>query len=322
MWDGNRITRIDIELTSFCNIACPGCSRENTRFREDFLNKEIISLDTIKKRFRREDWPALVGVNFCGSIDEPTSHPQFFEIIEFFKEWNININIATNGSIRTEGWWERLGKLLAGTAHMVHWGVDGIDELSEVYRVGSNFKKVEKNYRAYNKAGGRSTWQFIVMEHNEHQQELVEAKAKEEGFIATKFIWSNRKHHEKKDVSYVPVIVEETKEVSCRYLNNGYIFINHLGDVIPCCYWNAEHLEVSSPQYTPSKKESRARYVDMWLEHGGPLATNLKYNEIRDVIEGDFFDAIAESWNQTPLLDRCETMCKKGKTSVFEKKVI
>lgn len=324
MWDSNRITRIDIELTSFCNIACPGCSREHSRFREDFLNKDLISFETIQKRFRREDWPALVGVNFCGSIDEPTSHPEFFKIVEFFKEWNININIATNGSIRTEQWWTRLGETLAGTKHMVHWGIDGIDELSEEYRVGSNFKKVEKNFRAYNKAGGRSTWQFIVMDHNEHQLPLLEDKAKEEGFKATKVIYSNRQHKksDKGDVEYVVPDVVEVPEVECRYLHGGYVFINHKGDVIPCCYMNNEHLEMSSPNYKPSGKPMRQKYVDMWMEHGGPLATNMKYNEIKDVINGDFFDAVAESWTQQPLLDRCEHFCKKKKQSVFQKKVI
>ena len=319
MWSSKRIKRIDIELTSFCNIKCPGCSRENTRFREDFLNKEIISLETIQKRFRKEDWPALIGINFCGSIDEPTSHPQFFEIIEFFKEWDIYINIATNGSIRTEQWWTRLGETLKDTRHMVHWGIDGIDEISEQYRIGSNYKKVEKNFRAYNAAGGKSTWQFIVMDHNEHQLPFLEAKAKEEGFVSTKLIYSNRKHNQDK-VEYVKPEVEETPEVECRYLNEGFVFINHLGDVIPCCYWNAEHLEASSPNFVPSKHVNRQRYLDMWMEHGGPLATNIKYNEIADVINGDFFDAVAESWNNQPLLERCEHFCKKKKQSVFKRK--
>lgn len=319
MWDSRRIKRIDIELTSFCNIACPGCSRENSRFREDFLNKDMITFDTIKKRFRRDDWPALVGVNFCGSIDEPTTHPEFFQIVEFFKEWNININIATNGSIKTEQWWSKLGALLKGTAHMVHWGIDGVDEVSEQYRIGSNYKKVEKNFRAYNAAGGRSTWQFIVMEHNEHQLPLLEEKAKEEGFVATKIIYSNRSHNKNK-VEYVKPKEEESTEVECRYLTEGYVFINHKGDVIPCCFMNNEHLETSSPNYKPSSIPMRQKYVDMWMEHGGPLATNLKYNEIKDVINGDFFDSIAESWTQKPLLDRCEHFCKKKKQSVFEKK--
>ena len=51
--------------------------------------------------------------------------------------------------------------------------------LSEVYREGSNFTKVEQNYRAFNRAGGRSNWQFIVFEHNEHQLEQAKAQTKD-----------------------------------------------------------------------------------------------------------------------------------------------
>ena len=320
MWNSNRIKRIDVELTSFCNIACPGCSRSHSRFREDYLNKDIISFDTIQKKFKRSDWPALEGVNFCGSIDEPTTHPDFFKIIEFFKEWDININISTNGSIKTEGWWERLAKTLSGTSHMVQWGIDGIDETSEIYRIGSNFKKVQKNFRAFNKAGGRSTWQYIVMEHNQHQLPLLEETAKKEGFVRTKLIYSNRIHgtSDKGSVEYITPEIEEIPQVECLYLHSGIVFINHKGDVIPCCYFNNEHLEVSSPNFKPSNKPNRQRYIDIWLEHGGPLATNMKYNEIKDVINGDFFDAIAESWTQKPLLERCEHFCKKKKQHLIK----
>ena len=321
MWKAERIKRIDIELTSFCNIHCSGCSRENTRFREDFLNKKenIISLDTIKKKFRKEDWPNLYSINFCGSIDEPTSHPEFLEIVKFFVPWGVNISISTNGSIRSEEWWAELAGILKGTSHSVLWGIDGIDETSEIYRVGSNFKKVQRNFRSFINAGGRSMWQFIVMDHNQHQLEQLEEVAKKEGFISTKIIHSTRKHG---DVDYVKPEIEEVDQVECRYLHEGFIFINCLGDVIPCCYWNADHLEYSSPNFVPSKFDRRTQYLELWKAHGGQLCSNLEYNEIVDVIEGDWFDAIAESWFHTPLLDRCEHFCKKKQHNRFEKKVL
>ena len=113
-----------------------------------------------------------------GSVDEPISHPQFFEIIEHFSSWDSHINIATNGSLRTTSWWEKLAKALP-KSHRVTWGIDGSDELSEVYREGSNFKKVRDNWRAFISAGGRANWQFIVFQHNEHQLETAKQISEE-----------------------------------------------------------------------------------------------------------------------------------------------
>ena len=153
MWNLNTIEWLDIELTSFCNIACKGCFREVSKYSDKILNKEYLSLDTIKERFKKEDFPAIKIINFCGSVDEPTSHPQFFKIIEYFADWNAHINIATNGSLRTAPWWAKLAGILP-ESHQVTWGIDGTDETSEVYRVGSKFVKVEQNYKAFIGAGG------------------------------------------------------------------------------------------------------------------------------------------------------------------------
>ena len=177
----DTIEWLDIELTSFCNIECKGCLRVVSKHADDLINKEYLTIETIREKFKKELFPSIKIVNFCGSIDEPTSHPQFFDIIRHFADWNTHINIATNGSLRTTNWWTELASILP-SSHNVTWGIDGSDELSEVYRQGSNFKKVEQNYRAFNAAGGKSVWQFIVFEHNEHQLEEAKSKATNEGF--------------------------------------------------------------------------------------------------------------------------------------------
>lgn len=315
MWDMRRIKRIDLEITSFCNIKCSGCTRELASQKDYFNNREILSLELIKQKFRKEDWPEIKILNLCGSIDEPTSHPEFFDIIKFFKEWEIYISISTNGSIRSESWWTELGSILKDVKHHVIWGIDGIDETSEIYRQGSKFSKVQKNFRAFNKAGGRSTWQFIVMEHNKHQLDSLQEIAKQEGFDKVKIINSTRTEG---NVVYVPVPTVESKEVECRYLTQGFAFINHLGEVVPCCYMNPDHLNASSPNFVHTNTHHN-RYINTWKEFGGSMATNIKYNEIKDVIEGDFFDWVADSWNdKTNLLSRCEHFCKKKQQNKFQ----
>ena len=50
-----------------------------------------------------------------------------------------------------------------------------------MYRVNVDWKILQRNYRAYLKAGGLAWWQFNL-EHNEHEVHLVEEYAKNEGF--------------------------------------------------------------------------------------------------------------------------------------------
>jgi len=240
MWTSKTLEWIDIELTSFCNIRCKGCFRVQTDYAEELLNKTYLDLDTIKLKFQKSMFPNIKIINFCGSVDEPCSHPQFHQIVEHFADWNAHINIATNGSLRTTKWWEKLAGILP-SSHKVVWGIDGSDELSEVYREGSSFKKVQQNYRSFIAAGGRANWQFISFEHNEHQLETAKQIAKDEGFEEFKTIISHRK--DTGGVKHKKVVQEENTSISCKYGNQKRIFVNHMGNVIPCCHLNAKMLE-------------------------------------------------------------------------------
>ena len=189
MWHKDTIKWIDIELTSFCNIKCPGCLRQTMHEHVGpLINKSYIKLNDLKKWISPDYLPNLELINFCGSIDEPTSHPEFIEIVDYFQQF-ANVNVATNGSTRTSEFWTELGR-----RHIsVFWGIDGIDQESlEKYRIGSSFKKVQKNWRAFIKAGGNAIWQFIVFDHNEHLLKQAEQMSKDEGFVRFRTIWSHR----------------------------------------------------------------------------------------------------------------------------------
>ena len=75
MWSMDTIEWLDIELTSYCNIECKGCFRIISKQADKILNKHYITLDTIRERFVREQFPSIKIINFCGSVDEPTTHP-------------------------------------------------------------------------------------------------------------------------------------------------------------------------------------------------------------------------------------------------------
>jgi len=312
MWAMDTIEWIDIELTSFCNISCKGCFRVVSKQADKILNKTYIDLDVIKDKFRREQFPAIKIINFCGSVDEPTTHPQFFEIVEHFAEWDCHINVATNGSIRTPQWWERLAKAMP-KSHRVTWGIDGSDELSEVYREGSNFKKVQENFRAFIAAGGQSVWQFIEFEHNMHQTEIAKQMAKDEGFKDFKTIISHRKNvsgikHKKlaepEEVSYT---------ISCKYGNQKRIFVNHMGNVIPCCHLNSKMLEYAVTN------ESKDKFEDILEENDYMNDINIDNVTVEQAINGKTWTAIKNSWESTEKIPRCESVCKQKIRDKFVK---
>ncbi|MDB4341453.1 radical SAM protein [bacterium] len=310
MWTTDTLEWIDIELTSFCNIRCKGCFRELSTHADKILNKTYLDITTIKEKFKKEMFPNIKIINFCGSVDEPTSHPQFFEIVKHFASWDCHINVATNGSLRSEKWWEDLAKILP-SSHRVTWGIDGSDELSEVYRQGSNFKKVEKNFRSFIKAGGSANWQFIVFEHNEHQLEIARTRATEEGFHAFQTIYSHRK--DTKDVKPKQVDSKESSCISCKYANQKRIFVNHMGNVIPCCHLNAKMLEY------PVSNISKDKFEDILEEQDYISDINLKNVTIEQAINGKVWTDIKNSWTSDNKIPRCEQVCKQNKRDTFIK---
>jgi len=99
MWTNNTIEWIDIELTSFCDIKCPGCFRQIKKEKvSHVLDNESLSFSQLKKWISKKHFPNLKLLNFCGSIDEPSLHPEILEIVDYFSE-HYNINISTYDTI-------------------------------------------------------------------------------------------------------------------------------------------------------------------------------------------------------------------------------
>ena len=302
MWKTKTVEWIDVELTSFCNIACPGCLRQEKRKQVDhILDKDMIQFSDLQKWIKKEDFPNLKLLNFCGSVDEPTTHPELLDIVEYFLTFT-EINIASNGSTKTKDFWKKLGEY--GVS--VFFGIDGIDQKSlEKYRIGSSFKKIQENYRAFIKAGGNATWQFIVFEHNEHLLEDAKALSEKEGFTNFRTIFSHRKGSgeiEKKTV--------EEQEIYCKYGHQKRLFINHTGALIPCCYLNSESLELHANETIKTK------FGTKYMELDGVLSNNLKYNTVSEVLNGELFKYIIESWNDDPV-EKCWQTCKQKKRDIF-----
>lgn len=210
------IGRIQIELTNYCNAACPQCERfhlkelseqppeerwkGNTSF-DLSLNDTYISLKEIKETFVKGRWKHLDDIHYCGNVDEPVINPDIIEIIKHMDTLapNITMWIATNGGTRSVEFWKELGELSASMDNrlVVIWGIDGLEDTNHLYRVNVEWNRLRENWRAYISAGGRAKWQFIVFKWNQHQLNEVKSYSESENFKGFNLIQSARGEDEK-----------------------------------------------------------------------------------------------------------------------------
>ena len=213
------IGRIQIELTNYCNAACPQCERfhlkelsEQTPEEREVrwkgstnwdlsLNNTYISLKEIKETFIKGRWKHLDNIHYCGNVDEPVINPDIIEIIKHMDTLapNIKMHIATNGGIRSIEFWKELGELSASMNErlMVVWGIDGLEDTNHLYRKNVEWSRLRENWRAYISAGGRAKWQFIVFSWNQHQLNEVKSYSESENFNRFHIVQSVRDEDEK-----------------------------------------------------------------------------------------------------------------------------
>ena len=214
MWanEGN-IGRLQLEITNYCNAACPQCERnymiqlqnENDEARREWntvdydveLNNTYLSIGDIKKTFLPDRWTHLDEIVFCGNVDEPVINPDVIEIIKHFyhldnKDKDIWVHV--NGGSRNESFWSELGKLSKELNNRltVIFGIDGDEETNHLYRRNVDWKTLQRNWRAYISAGGRAAWQFIIFKWNQHQIDDIKKLSESEGFVRFGIIESFR----------------------------------------------------------------------------------------------------------------------------------
>ena len=274
---------LQLELTSHCNLACPGCERLANKNALPYLNTSYMHLDNVKKWFTIEKLPKIVQISYSGQIDEPLIHPQADKIIEYLAEEfpNTRMNVNTNGSTRNEKFFTRLGEISNkyrrpnGDKRLdVEFAIDGLENTNHLYRVGADWDKLMKNAKAYIAAGGLASWKFIMFNHNHHQVKKANKMAVEMGFHRFSYIASARKATERLGMNFIPNVIKGKRpnnpkafgsmkrppnapkkvippkpKIHCKALERtdgrkGWLFVNHDGYMQPCCYFGYTHRSV------------------------------------------------------------------------------
>ena len=175
--------RPNLDISHRCILKCPQCIRQKISSQDQIRR----SFDLEEKNFQKIlDY--YKGITFCGQISDPIYHPNFLKFLEMSD--GKQVRIATNGSGQSLDWWKQAYSYGKST-NAWYFGVDGIDEKSELYRIGSNFENVWEMMKLGRDLGNVIVWQYIIFGYNEHEVDRAIEIAKEENF-ALLFVNTNR----------------------------------------------------------------------------------------------------------------------------------
>ncbi len=171
----------NIDSSHRCILRCPQCLRQ----KKEGGPRIKRAYDLEKKDFQKLMDYYQHCMTFCGQLSDPIYNPHFLEFLKMLDGTGRGIRIATCGqSVKgrhTREWWEE-AFTYGMNENAWYFGVDGIDEKSELYRIGSNFKDVWETMRLGKSMGVAIVWQFIIFGYNEHEIEIAKQMAKDEGF--------------------------------------------------------------------------------------------------------------------------------------------
>ena len=173
----SRTLNFHLELTDKCTAGCPMCGRtvQMDRCRPDFekVRNIELSLDVIRRNFPPDFCRRVDTIDLCGGLGDPPAARECLEICKYFIDNGIKLILSSNGGLRSEDWWRKLGNIFSSNSSFVEFHIDGLADTNHLYRINTRFSKIMANARAFLGTGAIGEWHFIPFKHNQHQ--LAEA---------------------------------------------------------------------------------------------------------------------------------------------------
>lgn len=340
MYSYNQIKTLQIEISSYCNSACPQCPRNFFGGRTiDTLPLKKWSLNDFQTAFTEDFLKQLTQIYFCGTYGEPLTNSNLVNICEYVKHINSNIKLGihTNGGIGSSDTFCRL----AGIVDFVAFGIDGLEDTNHIYRKHVIWKKLITNARAYIDAGGHAIWDYIVFEHNQHQVKIAKKLSQQLGFAefnvkkTSRFLNRKHKYTESIDVYNQNGTVDYQIKIpsNTEYVNQGYAMLNKNFDLhkysletdIKCNAYRIKEIYVGADGYVfpcgwlhdrlygpeITDTEDYKKMHTLFDLAGGKQFANIFFTDLEMIVNKTWFPIIANSWSNESRLSRCGIMCGK-----------
>lgn len=258
----DNLNVINVELTDYCNAACPMCSRfrwDGSLYKEK-INQNHTTIALIKEKIPLAVIKRLKKFYSIGTYGDPLMNPDTIKIYEYIKNNNNSCHLAmhSNGGGRDENFWRSLAEI---GVH-VGFGIDGIEDTNHLYRRNVNWNNLMRNVKSFINAGGLADWKFIIFKHNEHQIEEAKELSKKIGFRSFNAVFSDRW----KEYNWVTGEVKDIIKwpVEDYYIEKPKIQENK--------YYLKTSVKVSSEELSISKK------IECWACTGGKYEIYLRAN--------------------------------------------
>ena len=292
--------------------------------------KAILPIDFVRQ---------LSFISFCGNFGDPIVNNSLIDIVSYVSETNpdITVNIHTNGSARSEQWWQELAWAMP-IKHMVEFGIDGLADTHSLYRIGTSYDKIISNASAFIRAGGKAQWNFIKFRHNQHQIEDARSKALQVGFESfrvrdtSRFVGSDSydvldKNGQTAYQLQLPTehklnfidndTVKNYKElfkgarVTCEVANRKEIYIDAQMQLWPCCYTaSVPYTFVPESDITkPYHDHSKSGIDSLVKSLGGYERINLHNHSIESILNSVEWQTSWEDHWQKEKLPTCARTC-------------
>lgn len=262
----DEIREVHLEISTFCNAACPLCPRNFYGYPYNDGYPELnLSLENSKKIFSIDFLKQLSRIRISGNFGDFVMNPEGVEIVEYFRSANkeLKIGISTNGSARDKKFWSRL----ANAGVLVSFCLDGLEDTHRLYRQNTSWKTIIKNASTFISHGGHAIWQFVPFDHNIHQLEKCKQLSIDLGFKNFEIMDQGRNSgpvfNKNGNLTHIIgnyqgptdfqkmffkrktdlVLLEDISinrtpknKITCKTQSRQSIYIAATGDVFPCCW--------------------------------------------------------------------------------------
>ncbi len=188
----SRTLNFHLELTDKCNAGCPMCGRtvqmDRCRPNIEKVRNIELSLNVIKRNFPPDFCRRVDTIDLCGGLGDPPAARECLDICEYFIDNGIKLILSSNGGLRSEGWWRKLGDIFSSNASFVEFHIDGLADTNHLYRINTRFSKIMANARAFLDTGAVGEWHFIPFKHNQHQLAEALSLSRKMGFRSFRVI--------------------------------------------------------------------------------------------------------------------------------------